>query len=92
MFLLQEMDFNESFYKQFLEFQPSLENLPLLYTEMEKEFLNGTAFLEQLDTKLEFIEKDYLAIAKEIPEVKENYTLEQFVDAFAIAEFRDFTL
>ena len=91
MFLLQEMDFNESFYKQFLEFQPSLENLPLLYTEMEKEFLNGTAFLEQLDTKLEFIEKDYLAIAKEIPEFKENYTLEQFVDAFAIAEFRDFT-
>lgn len=68
-----------------------METLPLLYTDMEKEFLNGTAFLEQLDTKMELIEKDYVSIAKEIPEVKENFSLEQFVDAFAIAEFRDFT-
>ena len=92
MFLLQEMENEDSFYKYFVDIGPSLETLPLLYTELEKEFLNGTTFLEELEIKLDHIEKDYKSIAKEIPEVKTKYSFDKFINAFALAEFSDLTV
>lgn len=75
--MLQEMDNETSVYKEYLEkLQPSLETFPIYYTDMEKEFLEGTAFLELIETKMESMQKDYNSIIKDIPEIGEKFSFD----------------
>ena len=77
IFMLQEMDNQTSVYKEYLEkLQPSLETFPIYYTDMEKEFLEGTAFLELIETKMESMQKDYNSIVKDIPEIGEKFSFD----------------
>jgi len=46
----------------------SLEDFPIFFTEEEKEWLTGSAFLQQIHEKIEDIRIDYELICKEVKE------------------------
>jgi len=43
---------------------------------MEKELLEGTAFLELIETKIESMNKEYNTIVKDIPEIGEKFSFD----------------
>jgi len=60
------------------------------FTEAEREYLKGSPFLEYIDTEIEDIRYDYSLISREIPEIAEKYTLDDFKRAKMLVISRNF--
>jgi hypothetical protein len=81
---------NDSYFKEYLKLLPGLDDFPVFYSDLEKEYLEGSPFLEAIDTEIEDTLYDYNLISKEIPEFGELYTLKEFTEAKMLASSRNF--
>jgi histone-lysine N-methyltransferase SETD3 len=69
-YILQEEEIgSDSFYWPFIDILPkSFENFPIFFSEEEKQELEGSPFLKQVEEKIEDIQKDYTTICDYVPE------------------------
>lgn len=68
-FIMQEKRKEVSEWHTYIDILPkNFSNFPIFFTEEEKNWLKGSAFLDQIHEKIEDIKADYELICKEVPE------------------------
>jgi len=67
----------------------SLEDFPIFFTEEEKEWLTGSAFLQQIHEKIEDIRIDYELICKEVKEFAQ-FSLKEYSEVRMMVSSRIF--
>ena len=88
---LQENDKGkDSLFYHHLQVQPGVEDFPVYFTEEERSYLKGSPFLEYLDQEIEDIRYDYSLITRDIPEIGQRYSKEDFTKAKMLVISRNF--
>lgn len=71
-FIIQEKRKSDSFWAPYIRILPEyFKNFPIFFTEEEKEYLAGTAFIDLVNEKITDIKEDYDTICSVAPEFAE---------------------
>ena len=70
-YIMQERRKPDTIWDPYIDILPKgYSNFPIFFTEDEKAWLEGSAFLDQIHEKIEDIKSDYDLICKEVPDFK----------------------
>ena len=77
-YVLQELRKPDSKWQPYLDMLPkSTNNFPIFFTPEERTWLTGSPFLQQVETKIEDVSRDYQTIIDTVPEFSQ-FTLKEF--------------
>ena len=91
LFILNEMNNPESFWKPFIySFQKSVKTNPMLFSEEEKLLCKGTLILNHYQNHFEYYQKTYDLVCQNAPEFTE-VSFEKYITNMIIFDARNFT-
>ena len=68
-FIMQEKRKEATIWDIYIDILPkNLSNFPIFFTDQEKDELEGSPFLDQINEKIQDIQQDYDLICREVPE------------------------
>jgi histone-lysine N-methyltransferase SETD3 len=77
-YVLQELREKDTKWGPYLDMLPkSTDNFPIFFTKEERKWLIGSPFLQQVESKIEDVAKDYQTIVNDVPEFT-KYSLKEF--------------
>ncbi len=89
-FIMQERRKSESDWQYYMDILPKDgRDFPIFFSQEEKKQLEGSPFLDQIEEKIEDIEKDYKLICQEVPEY-EKFPISEYSEIRMMVSSRIF--
>ena len=93
LYLLEEMKNCDSAWRQYLDILPvNMSNFPILWSKEELSWLDGSIVKQWTDDKLALWTKGYDVLANHVHQFKDEYALQEFLEAMLLVKSRSFRL